>query len=167
MDKGGGLSIASDSVGFFLTKAGVLDPFHSAKRKREPSPLAAADDKRVVVGEMDFFSEKGRSGGMAGRDEVGFKVKKEEAGDPVDRDVNVIDRYVSLRPGFFYVSLMVGIELRCVSVFFPVLLIQTGLRLLTTNAGSDQSSVDDGASTEEKKARNEVSATTQKVYERL
>ncbi|XP_031501372.1 WRKY transcription factor 6-like [Nymphaea colorata] len=128
MDKGGGLSIAADSVGFFLTKAGVLDPFHSAKRKREPSPVAAAaGDKRVVVGEMDFFKEKSRSGAIAGHDDVGFKVKKEDAGEPADRDVN------------------------------------TGLRLLTANASSDQSSVDDGAPTEEKKARNEISVLKAEV----
>ncbi|KAF3789434.1 WRKY transcription factor 6 [Nymphaea thermarum] len=107
MDKGGGLSIASESAGFYLAKPTALHPFHGAKRKREPSPPAVA--------EMDFFSDK--------RNDSDLKVKKEHPGEPLDRSVN------------------------------------TGLRLLTANTGSDQSTIDDGAPIdhEEKNTSNEVS----------
>nr|URH10323.1 WRKY54 [Phoebe bournei] len=134
MDKGGGLSIDSDSIGFFLTKptAFLASPGIHTKRKRDPmdsnhrfylncrdddSGAASVDEEPNVkrVDEMDFFSDKTtrlqESDGKSSS--LNNIVKKEELNETATRldfDVN------------------------------------TGLRLLTANTGSDQSTIDDGLS---------------------
>ncbi|XXG67818.1 hypothetical protein AAC387_Pa06g1075 [Persea americana] len=134
MDKGGGLSIDSDSIGFFLTKptAFLASSGIHTKRKRDPmdsnhrfylncrdndSGAASVDEEpnEKRVDEMDFFSDKTtrfqESDGKSSS--LNNIIKKEELNETATRlnfDVN------------------------------------TGLRLLTANTGSDQSTIDDGLS---------------------
>lgn len=114
----------------FSASLGRRDDHRHASILNSSSP--AADEGRVVVGEVDFFSDsKSRSsllaaaaGGEEGRAAT-VSVKRESpvASGPARSELNV----------------------------------NTGLRLLTANTGSDQSTVDDGFSSEieEKKAKNE------------
>lgn len=113
MDKGGGLSIDSDSIGFFLTKPNSFlasSGIHT-KRKRDPmdsnhrfylnckdddSGAASVDEGRNEkrVDEMDFFSDKTtrlqESDGKSSN--LNNIIKKEELNETATRldfDVNV------------------------------------------------------------------------------
>ncbi|MCD7459168.1 Transcription factor [Datura stramonium] len=106
MDKGWGLTLensSSDKVGFFKNKQPIFG-FNLSPRFNTGEMFSGSDEKRGVVNEVDFFSEKKPI------------VKKENSqGDN------------SIRPEF---------------------VVNTGLQLVTANAGSDQSTVDDGISSE-------------------
>ncbi|XP_030518505.1 probable WRKY transcription factor 31 isoform X2 [Rhodamnia argentea] len=99
------------------------------------SPPEAADRPRVVVGEVDFFSDsKNRSSLAAGGEEAkatSVSVKKESSAAAA-------------------AAAAAGAR--------SELNVNTGLRLLTANAGSDESTVDDGVSSdvEDRRAKNEL-----------
>ncbi|XP_030544380.2 probable WRKY transcription factor 31 [Rhodamnia argentea] len=195
MAKGGGLSIDSDPVGFFLlhhhhhhqqpppTVINSLSEHHPSKRRllpaptmdhhphrhhahaatvnvsaaappttiqfplnlisrrdtspQPPMPPVAANEKRAVIDEMDFFSIK-NSGETAAKNIVSSSddgdARKDLTNGPSNLDFNV----------------------------------NTGLNLLTTNTSSDQSMVDDGISpnSEDKRAKNEL-AVLQAEVERM
>lgn len=107
MDKGWGLTLESsspsDKVGFFKNKP--VFGFNLSPRLNPGEMFSGSDEKRSMVNEVDFFSERKPI------------VKKENPqGDN------------SIRTDQFVVN--------------------TGLQLVTANAGSDQSTVDDGISSE-------------------
>lgn len=117
MDKGGGLSIDSDSIGFFLTKptAFLASSGIHTKRKRDPmdsnhrfylncrdndSGAASVDEEpnEKRVDEMDFFSDKTtrfqESDGKSSS--LNNIIKKEELNETATRlnfDVNVSHSY--------------------------------------------------------------------------
>ncbi|KAF3451745.1 hypothetical protein FNV43_RR07841 [Rhamnella rubrinervis] len=165
MDKGWGLTLDSDSVGFLLNKPPAAPPAsakldHHTKRINNPFGLpgdysAAAsrmfsgvefpvklgrrddqaashpppsDDDRLAVGEVDFFSNN----------------KSRLANNDDSKTVSVVSVKKENSHG--------DVAPR------PVLDVNTGLRLLTANTGSDQSTVDDGISSdvEDKRAKNEL-----------
>lgn len=116
MDKGGGLTIDSDSIGFFLTKPSSFltsSPIHT-KRKRDPmdsshrfylrndDPGAASveeEENEKRVNEMDFFSEKTTRLHESDEKSPAFgnnNIKKEdlkESATRLDFDVNVSRLY--------------------------------------------------------------------------
>ncbi|XP_058095178.1 probable WRKY transcription factor 31 [Magnolia sinica] len=136
MDKGG-LSIDSDSLGFFVSQPNsFLNAIHHQKRKREfmdfsmnlnyrdDPATATMNEKRV--NEMDFFAEKTTYRAQE------FDVKATNFDNIKKEDSNE-----GARMNF-------GVN--------------TGLHLLTANTGSDQSMVDDGISSnvDEKEGKNEL-----------
>lgn len=146
MDKGGGLSIDSDSFQFFLTKPNLLP-----KRKREHmdsnhgfylncrenGSASPVETNQKRVDEMDFFSDRARVQEPDGKSPIPTlsNVKKEELNEGATRlNFNV----------------------------------NTGLRLLTANTGSDQSMVDDGISpnVDEKQGKTEL-ATLKAELDRM
>ncbi|KAH7545714.1 hypothetical protein FEM48_Zijuj01G0123000 [Ziziphus jujuba var. spinosa] len=158
MDKGWGLTLNSDCIGFFLNKpppsaaaasAVKLDhnkrnhPFAAASRMfsgaefpvklgRTDIDHTSSDDNnnnRLVVDEVDFFSDKNRPAATAADDDG----SKTIGFVSVKKENSHGD--VAARPG---------------------LDVNTGLHLLTANTGSDQSTVDDGISSdvEDKRAKN-------------
>ncbi|KAL5990107.1 hypothetical protein ACLOJK_011004 [Asimina triloba] len=133
MEKGGGLTIDSDPRGFFPTQPSslFLNSIHhpNPKRKREfmefsmglscrddASTAASMSEKRVS--EMDFFSAKA----SVRSQEQEVQVKATPSFDNIKKE----------DPNEEATRLNFGVN--------------TGLNLLTTNTGSDQSTVDDGAS---------------------
>ncbi|KAL2524080.1 WRKY transcription factor 6 [Abeliophyllum distichum] len=131
MDKGWGLTLEnSDPVGFFANKPvfgfnlsprlnhsrGIMFPVNLNGREEQVAP-PPADDKRVILGEVDFFADRKRSNNDT------YVVKKEDV-EAAKRELNV----------------------------------NTGLQLLTANTGSDQSTVDDGISSDikDKRAKKEL-----------
>nr|XP_010924340.1 probable WRKY transcription factor 31 [Elaeis guineensis] len=133
---GGGLSlgISSDSAGF--KTGGVMDSFLGGGLKRKsgsvesehhfPTSLrchdepADGEEKRRVVGEVDFFSDE---------------IRRERARP--DSDSNAPD----------------------ISIKKEDLTINMGLHLLTTNTGTDQSTMDDGLSVnEDKESKSDLAA---------
>ncbi|XP_022865069.1 WRKY transcription factor 6-like isoform X1 [Olea europaea var. sylvestris] len=127
MDKGWCLTLEnSDPVGFFTSKSdfgfdlssrlydkeGTATMFLTGREEQYAS--SPADERRVVLGEVDFFSDKNRP-------VKDMSVKKEDLHTARESDVN------------------------------------TGLQLVI-NTGSDQSTVDDGISSdvEDKRAKNEL-----------
>lgn len=121
MDKGGGLTLDADSVGFFLTKR---NPFLNSGI--QPKWTAPAHDtmNEKRVDEMDFFLDNktrvlAPSLGNIKRED---QQAASEAPARLNFDVN------------------------------------TGLRLLTTNMGSEQSTVDDGVFSDEKEGKSELAA---------
>ncbi|XP_027087886.1 probable WRKY transcription factor 31 [Coffea arabica] len=141
MDKGWGVTVDnSDKIGFFGNKPvfgfnlsprlnpskGSLSMFPAAEflanqNRREDSHAAASSDgeKRVVVGEVDFFSDKKKANDIL--------IKKEDCHgeDKMKTNMDVVN---------------------------------TGLQLVIANTGSDQSTVDDGVSSdiEDKRAKLEL-----------
>ncbi|KAJ8549760.1 hypothetical protein K7X08_033467 [Anisodus acutangulus] len=134
MDKGWGLTLensSSDKVGFFKINKPVfgfnLSPRLNHINAGEMFSCSEypADEKRGMVNEVDFFSEK-----------KPIVNKENSQGDN------------SMRTEF---------------------VVNTGLQLVTANAGSDQSTVDDGISSEfleDKRAKNEL-AQLQVELERM
>ncbi|KAM3285423.1 putative WRKY transcription factor 31 isoform X1 [Capsicum chacoense] len=127
MDKGWGLTLesssSSDKVGFFMNKP--VFGFNLSPRLNPAEMFPSSDDKRAIVNEVDFFSEKKPI------------VKKENSqGDRTDQ---------------------------CV--------VNTGLQLVIANAGSDQSTVDDGISSElvleDKRAKIQQLAQLQVELQRM
>ncbi|XP_052183707.1 probable WRKY transcription factor 31 [Diospyros lotus] len=118
MDKGWGLTLGSDPIGFFANKqaasfvlAPKLDMFPV---NLNPTP----EENRPPVGEVDFFADKNRSDDRRMDSKASsISVKKENGSD-----------------------------------------VNTGLRLLTAHTGSDQSTLEDGTSSdaENKRAKNEL-----------
>ncbi|CAN4083759.1 unnamed protein product [Withania somnifera] len=107
MDKGWGLTLessSSDKVGFFKNKP--VFGFNSSPRLNPGEMFSGFDEKRGIVNEVDFFSEK----------------------KPIVKKENSQGHDNSIRTDQFAVN--------------------TGLQLVTTNAGSDQSTIDDGVSSE-------------------
>ena len=150
MDKGWGLTLDSIAINSFLNKRsrGIL----------ESGPMLdmpVGDERR----EVDFFAEKTRS----------VSVKKENShvdeAAITDLDVNVIkNAYIptELSSLFFFFCqncwLIYG-----VLPFLPCFW-QTGLNLLTANAGSDQSTVEDeNPDRENKRAKIEVRGEEEKA----
>ncbi|XP_010244474.1 PREDICTED: probable WRKY transcription factor 31 [Nelumbo nucifera] len=141
MDKGGGLTIDSSEIGFFVTKPTAIKSFlttNHPKWKHDPmdfpvnlncrddqdSPVPS-DEKRVD--EMDFFSDKNRLKDFDAKASI-IDVKKEDSHGGVAPRLD--------------------------------LAVNTGLHLLTANTGSDQSTVDDGISpnADDKRAKSELAA---------
>ncbi|KAF8410760.1 hypothetical protein HHK36_003297 [Tetracentron sinense] len=144
MDKGGGLSIDSNPIGFFQSKPTLINSFLKPNHPKSKLDImnsttkfrfsgiefpvildsgddqvapATSDEKRVVIDEMDFFSDKNRDTKASS-----FDVKEENSHGAADLDV------------------------------------YTGLNLLTAITGSDQSTVEDGISSnvEDKEAKSEL-----------
>ncbi|XWS36781.1 hypothetical protein CRYUN_Cryun20dG0115400 [Craigia yunnanensis] len=94
-------------------------------------PSFPSDDKRKVVGEMDFFAEKNN---------------KLVDDDDDDGDCNPIHTFDT------------DIKDSTDRTVLELINVNTGLNLLTTNTNSDQSTVDDGISSnmEDKRAKNEL-----------
>lgn len=108
MDKGWGLTLessSSDRVGTFF-KNKPLFGFNLSPRFNAAEMFPVSDEKRAIVNEVDFFSEKK------------IVVKKENS--QPDNSIRADEQFV----------------------------VNTGLQLVTANAGSDQSTVDDGISSE-------------------
>nr|ACI90292.1 WRKY transcription factor [Picrorhiza kurrooa] len=142
MDKGWGVTIENSDrqVGLFGRKTVfefdlsprfnqnlIMFPVNSSGGDENDVVFSpAAGDRGVVLGEVDFFSEKRRPS-----NEVSAAMKKEHS-NAEEMDVN------------------------------------TGLQLVTANTGSDQSTVDDGISSdaEDKRAKNEL-AQLQVELERM
>ncbi|KAI3466552.1 hypothetical protein Pfo_023215 [Paulownia fortunei] len=141
MDKGWGLTLENcDQVGFFGNKSVfgfslsprlnhrnkglIMFPGNSSGRGEQPTASSPpGDEQPVVLGEVDFFSEKKR---------------------PIDELVNaVVKKEINS-----LAQTTTGRELD----------VNTGLQLLTANAGSDQSTVDDGMSSdvEDRRAKIEL-----------
>ncbi|KAI8000771.1 WRKY transcription factor 6 [Camellia lanceoleosa] len=156
MDKGWGLTLDSDSIGFFPNKpaglsltprlnrsrggmfSGIEFPVRLNRREEQHTALQPSDENRTAVNEVDFFCDKKKSTKeddyMDSKASI-TRVKKEnshETGTGMDLDVN------------------------------------TGLHLRTTNTESDLSTVDDGISShvEDKRAKNEM-AVLQAEVERM
>lgn len=151
MDKGWGVTVDnSDKIGFFENKPvfgfnlsprlnpnkGSLSMFPSTEflanqNRREDSQAVSASngEKRVVLGEVDFFSDKKKANDIL--------IKKED-GHGEDKMKTNMD------------------------------VVNTGLQLVTANTGSDQSTVDDGVSSdiEDKRAKLEL-AQLQVELERM
>ncbi|XWS75761.1 hypothetical protein CRYUN_Cryun01aG0119900 [Craigia yunnanensis] len=185
MAKASGLSIDLDPISFFLHKPTVLNsfpedtkdnnniinnpkycskilfrttfPMDATTSNRSPPPtiqfpvnlncshdqhpsLPTSDDKRRVVGEMDFFTEKNNK----------LVVDEDD-----DADANPIHTSNADIKGSLERTVL---ELN----------VNTGLNLLTTNTSSDQSTVDDGISSnmKDKRAKNEL-AVLQAELERM
>ncbi|XP_022771770.1 probable WRKY transcription factor 31 [Durio zibethinus] len=100
--------------------------------------LPTSDDNRRVVGEMDFFAEK----------------NSKLVGDDDDDDDDDADADADIKDSTDRTALVLNVN--------------TGLNLLTTNTSSDQSTVDDGISSnmEDKRAKNEL-AVLQAELERM
>ncbi|KAJ7946318.1 WRKY transcription factor [Quillaja saponaria] len=153
MDKGWGLTLDSNnnsSIGFFPTKQPtIINSFPKLTQEHKMFPgvefpvnlsrrdlhdrLPSDDNHRVVVGEVDFFSDRNKSGPSAADNGVknNITVKKE---NPLDGQA-----------------------------------VNTGLQLLTANTRSDQSTVDDGISsdTEDKRAKTSELAQLQTELQRM
>ncbi|XP_077226953.1 putative WRKY transcription factor 31 [Tasmannia lanceolata] len=129
MEKGGGLTVHTDSVGLFVNNSSSFLKAIQPKRKREfmdsadhfsgidfPMNLNSREDpdeKRVVMDEMDFFSDRNRlstTTATINNNNIKEEDSHEAAATRLKFDVN------------------------------------TGLNLLTANTGSDQSTIDDGIS---------------------
>ncbi|XP_030445344.2 probable WRKY transcription factor 31 [Syzygium oleosum] len=126
----------------FSASLGRRDGRHASHLSSSSSSSAAAaaaagaDEPRVVVGEVDFFSDsKSRSSHLTAA---------AAAGD----EANVAS--VSVKKESSAAADAIGTR--------SELNVNTGLRLLTANTGSDQSTVDDGFSSdiEDKRAKNEL-----------
>lgn len=143
MDKGWGLTLDSaESPGSFLLNKnkrshdmifpGIQFPVTLGRRDEHAAP-PPSDDNRVTVGEVDFFADKGRSAGHDDHDDNihGSKTLRVS----VKKENSHGEE--APRPG---------------------LDVNTGLHLLTANTGSDQSTVDDGISSdaEDKRAKSEL-----------
>ncbi|XVF87770.1 hypothetical protein PTKIN_Ptkin18bG0147400 [Pterospermum kingtungense] len=151
MDKGWGLTLDSDPLtnnNFFSNKtnsaAAAAGPFFfrlkqqrdmfqfpvSLTGSREDNRHGTSDDNRLKVDELDFFSDKKRK-----------VVDDSDADNKTISDVNVKKETSHGEAGPASDSD-----------------VNTGLHLLTANAGSDQSTVDDGVSSdmEDKRAKNEM-----------
>ncbi|XAR53803.1 hypothetical protein NMG60_11022488 [Bertholletia excelsa] len=135
MDKGWGLTLDTDPVGFFQNKRSgmsltptlghnrtamfpVLEfPVSLNRKEDQAAALLPSDGNRAA--EVDFFSASSRSSDRDSDSKTSVRVKQEDLPRP---DLN------------------------------------TGLHLVTANAGSDQSTVEDGVSSEpeKKRAKNEV-----------
>ncbi|XVF20991.1 hypothetical protein REPUB_Repub12eG0052100 [Reevesia pubescens] len=101
---------------------------------QHPSSLLPSDDKRRVVGEMDFFAQKNHK--LIDNDD-------EDDDDGVDANpIHTSDADIKDSTD------RTALELN----------VNTGLNLLTTNTSSDQSTVDDGISSnmEDKRAKTEL-----------
>ncbi|XP_010252466.1 PREDICTED: probable WRKY transcription factor 31 [Nelumbo nucifera] len=142
MDKGGGLTIDSSEIGFFVTKPTAIKssfltsnhpkwkhdlmdfPVNLNCRDETASPVPS-DEKRID--EMDFFSDKNRLKDFDAKAST-IDIKKEDSHGGVAPRLNLD--------------------------------VNTGLHLLTANNGSDQSTVDDGVSPNsgDKKAKSELAA---------
>ncbi|XP_018849815.1 probable WRKY transcription factor 31 [Juglans regia] len=142
MDKGWGLALDSDSLGSFLLDknnraqermfpAGIHFPVSLDRRDEHASP-APSDENRVVVGEVDFFAAKSR---LAGHDRNDRDVDDSKT---VVKKENSHGEAAPCRPDNLDVN--------------------TKLHLLTANTGSDQSTVDDGVSSdaEDRRAKAEL-----------
>lgn len=149
MDKGWGLTLDSDSLGFFLNKP----PPTSAVNNKRTNPFAGermftgiefpvkprpADDSRVAVDEVDFFSDKNNKDDhreqelKSNNNNTSISVKKENWS---------------------------GLDA-----------VNTGLHLVTANTGSDQSTVDDGVSSDHadnRRAKNHELAQLQVDLQRM
>nr|AFX83940.1 WRKY super family protein [Hevea brasiliensis] len=153
MDKGWGLALDSDPHISFNkpSSAPVLDSFFKIKKNLEvpdsvkmfPFPVtvsrrddhaspSAADDNRVVVGEVDFFSD---SKNIA----VSDKRNDDDESKATCVTVKKENSYGEAAPR-------------------SSLHVNTGLHLLTANTGSDQSTVDDGVSSDvdDKRSKSEL-----------
>ncbi|KAG6639044.1 hypothetical protein I3843_10G071000 [Carya illinoinensis] len=141
MDKGWGLALDSDSLGSFLLNknnraqdrmfpTGIQFPVSLDRRDEHAAP-ALSDENRVVVGEVDFFADKSR---LAGHDHD-------------DRDVDDSQSVVKKENSHGEAAPR-----------RPDLDVNTKLHLLTANNGSDQSTVDDGISSdaEDRRAKAEL-----------
>nr|QQV37215.1 WRKY transcription factor [Boehmeria nivea] len=131
MDKGWGLTLDSDSLGFFVNKqleakrnsmfSGVDFP---AKLAHHQPSDTSADSNRAPVGVVDFFSDQKRPVNDDRESATVAAVKKEDS---------LADQ--PSRPSFD---------------------VNTGLGLLTANTGSDQSTVDDGVSSDVEDKRSKI-----------
>ncbi|KAK9935992.1 hypothetical protein M0R45_012859 [Rubus argutus] len=147
MDKGWGLTLESDSLGFFLNKP----PPTSAVNNKRTNPFAGermfpgiefpvkprpVDDNRVAVDEVDFFSDKN---------------KKD---DHQELESNNNNTSISVKKENWS-----GLDA-----------VNTGLHLVTANTGSDQSTVDDGVSSDHadnRRAKNHELAQLQLDLQRM
>ncbi|XP_062013542.1 probable WRKY transcription factor 31 [Rosa rugosa] len=151
MDKGWGLTLDSDSLGFFLNKPPPsaapppnkrTNPFGGGDRMFSgiefPVKSRPADENRVAVDEVDFFSDKNKNKNKNDDQEL-------KAGN--NTSVSVKKENWS------------GLDA-----------VNTGLHLVTVNTGSDQSTVDDGVSSDQadnKRAKNHELAQLQVELQRM
>lgn len=153
MDKGWGIALDSDSLGFFLNKPPPSKFDHAAKRsvmfagmefpasklacRDEQAAHQQSDENRTAVGVVDFFSDKKRL------------VNDDDDDDDCDDHSKTISTSVIVKKE----------NSQGDAITRPSLDVNTGLHLLTANTGSDQSTVDDGVSSnlvEEKRAKTEM-----------
>ncbi|KAG2688358.1 hypothetical protein I3843_09G093500 [Carya illinoinensis] len=140
MDKGWGLTLDSDSLGSFLLNKNNKNKLSHDRmfpgiqfpvpldRREEQTTPPPSDENRFFVDEVDFFADKSRSG---------FQKDDVDDSKAIVKKENFHGEAAPRRPD---------------------LDVNTGLHLLTANTGSDQSTVDDGISsdTEDKRAKTEL-----------
>ncbi|CAB4306135.1 unnamed protein product [Prunus armeniaca] len=167
MDKGWGLTLDSDSIGFFLNKppAAVKLDHHQNNSKRSnffggermfpgiefpvklggredqlavPQPSIHDNNNRVVVDEVDFFSDRKNKHNTTTTDDHHQDMKSNGT--------------ISVKKENW-----TGLD------------VNTGLHLVTANTGSDQSMVDDGISSDvdNKRAKNHELAQLQVELQRM
>ncbi|KAA8520126.1 hypothetical protein F0562_014382 [Nyssa sinensis] len=138
MDKGWSLTLDSDPLGFFMTKPSTFNLTPRFNHHNKPRNMFSGMEFPVNLNHREEqATTQSFDDNRTVVDEVDFFSDKNKCNDNLDSDIASITVKEENSPGKAAVN--------------------TGLRLLTANTGSDQSTVDDGISSnaEHKRAKNE------------